>query len=58
MLFRSLPVTTYSAHWIADPRLRAAVARYLEAERAEVSVTIEVLSGYGPYKHLAPDEQD
>ena len=53
-----LPVTTYSAHWIADPRLRAAIARYLDAERAEVSETIEILSGYGPYKNQLPDEQD
>lgn len=28
-----LPVVTYSAHWIADPALRRAVAQYLEHER-------------------------
>ncbi len=28
-----LPATTYSAHWIADPALRRAVAQYLEHER-------------------------
>jgi len=28
-----LPVATYSAHWIADPALRRAIAQYLEHER-------------------------
>ena len=31
-----LPCPTYSAHWIRDPRLRAAVERYLEDEREYV----------------------
>ncbi len=44
------PVPTYSAHWIADPRLARAVAQYLETERAEVAETIEVLDAHGPYR--------
>jgi predicted N-acyltransferase len=44
------PVPTYSAHWIADPRLAAAVAPYLVAERAEIAETIEVLDEHGPYR--------
>ena len=31
------PVATYSAHWIADPGFRAAVAEFLERERAGVA---------------------
>ena len=29
------PVTTHSAHWIADPSFRRAVANYLTQERAQ-----------------------
>jgi hypothetical protein len=32
---------TWSAHWLADPRLHAAVARFLERERAEAGDAIE-----------------
>jgi predicted N-acyltransferase len=45
-----LPETTYSLHWFADERLGAAVARYLEAERAEVAEVSELLREHGPYK--------
>jgi predicted N-acyltransferase len=45
-----LPTTTYSAHYIADPGFRRAVARYLEQERAEVAETVAVLTEYGPYR--------
>jgi len=45
-----LPVETHSLHWIADPALRKAVARYLQAERAAVAEEIEVLSAYGPFR--------
>ena len=31
------PATTYSAHWIADPGFRRAVADYLERERRQVA---------------------
>ncbi len=44
------PVTTYSAHWLAEPGLHQAVARYLDAERAEVSEVNRLLEDYGPYK--------
>ena len=44
-----LPVTTYSAHWIADRGLRTAVARYLERERAAISQNAEELASFGPY---------
>ena len=45
-----LPVTTYSAHWIADPGFRKAVARYLDSEREHVAETVEALSELGPYR--------
>jgi hypothetical protein len=44
------PVETHSAHWIADPRLRAGVARYLEAERREIAVEIAALRADGPFR--------
>lgn len=45
-----MPTPTYSAHWIADPALRRAVARYLENERAYVSEQSRVLADYAPYR--------
>jgi predicted N-acyltransferase len=45
-----LPVTTYSAHWIRDPGLRRAIARYLEEERRAVAATGAVLAEYAPYR--------
>lgn len=44
------PVATYSAHWIADRRLRDAVARYLVEERRAVAANTEVLRTFGPYR--------
>lgn len=44
------PVTTYSAHWIADPSFRRAVANYLEQERAQVARDVDVLSGFTPFR--------
>ena len=46
-----LPVTTYSAHWIADPGLRHAVADYLERERLAVAREIALLSEEFPYRN-------
>lgn len=45
-----LPVPTYSAHYIAHPGLRRAVAEYLETERAAVAENMELLAEHGPYK--------
>ncbi len=45
-----LPVPTHSAHWIAHPGLRRAVADYLEAERAAVDEDIETLTDLGPFR--------
>lgn len=44
------PVTTHSAHWIAHPGLRGAVADYLEAERPAVSREQAALETFSPYR--------
>ena len=46
-----LPVETYSAHWIADPRLRAAIAEFLEQESAYIAREAAALAEYSPYRH-------
>lgn len=50
-----LPSATYSAHFIADPRLRRAVSQYLDREREAVSDMIETLTELGPFRHAAPE---
>ena len=45
-----MPTPTYSAHWIGEPNLRAAIARYLEQERSDIQYSVELLSKFGPYK--------
>jgi len=45
-----LPVTTYSAHWIADPGLRGAIEHYLRRERAHVEHDAEMLKTFAPYR--------
>ncbi|MCO8143905.1 GNAT family N-acetyltransferase [Rhodovulum tesquicola] len=51
-----LPVATNSLHWIADPGLRGAVAKYLRAEREAVEEEIEVLTEYGPFRRVTTEE--
>ena len=45
-----VPSETYSAHWIAHPGLRRAVADFLVEERAEKSAQIEALAEYTPFR--------
>jgi predicted N-acyltransferase len=45
-----LPVTTYSAHWIADPGFRKAVAEFLKRETAMMDQEIEELAAHSPFK--------
>ena len=50
------PVITYSAHDIADPGLKRAVADYLEHERREVAEIATILGEHTPFKrHLQPE---
>ncbi len=44
------PTITYSAHWIADPGFRKAVADYLNRERHQVARDQEVLAEYLPFR--------
>jgi len=44
------PVPTWSAHYIADPNFRAAVADYLTSERRAVENEIEYLGELTPFK--------
>jgi predicted N-acyltransferase len=45
-----LPQTTFSAHYIADPGLRRAVADYLKHERAYVAEAARELTDAGPFR--------
>ncbi|HSM19192.1 MAG TPA: GNAT family N-acetyltransferase [Hyphomicrobiales bacterium] len=49
-----LPQTVYSAHWIADPGLRRAVARFLEEERAHVDFEQRLLTEHAPFRKDGP----
>jgi predicted N-acyltransferase len=52
-----LPQTTYSAHFIANPGLRRAIAEYLARERAYVEAASEELAAAAPFrKDLAEQE--
>jgi len=47
-----LPSAVYSAHYIADPGLRRAVARFLEEERRAVQGEMDWLAEeYSPFRH-------
>ncbi|MBL8310016.1 MAG: N-acetyltransferase [Burkholderiales bacterium] len=45
-----LPVTTHSAHWVADRRFADAVAAFLARERAGVAHTLDELTESSPFK--------
>ncbi|GAB4284219.1 MAG: GNAT family N-acetyltransferase [Roseovarius sp.] len=53
-----MPCQTHSLHWLRDPGFAAAVARYLQAERAAVGEDIEVLTGYGPFRRDRREERE
>jgi predicted N-acyltransferase len=45
-----LPKPTYSAHWIANPSLRRAVADFLAAERPGMEQAMAAMAQDSPYK--------
>jgi len=45
-----VPSETYSAHYIAHPGLRRAVAEFLVEERAERAAQMEALAEYAPFR--------
>ena len=47
-----LPQTTWSAHFIADPDLRRAIADYLKRERAYVAEAGRELTELGPFRKV------
>ncbi|MCF1707745.1 GNAT family N-acetyltransferase [Tabrizicola sp. J26] len=53
-----LPVACHSLHWIADPGFRAAIERYLDAERSAVGEEIEVVTAFGPFRRGEVQERD
>ena len=52
-----MPVTTYSAHFIANPALRRAVAEYLARERAYVRAASEELAAAAPFRKDLVDQE-
>jgi len=53
-----MPVTTHSAHYIADPALRRAIADYLKHERAYVEAAGSELAAMGPFRKDLVFEQN
>ena len=50
----SLPVPTYSAHWIPDPAFRRAVSQFLAREREMVERKIEYLAEeFSPFRQVS-----
>ena len=52
-----LPVETYSAHYIADPGLRRAVADFLRRERRAVALEIALLGEESPFRSGADESR-
>ena len=52
------PTTTYSAHWIAEPGFRRAVAQYLASERRQVASDHQALAELLPFKAEANPESE
>lgn len=48
------PTETWSAHWIADARLRRAIEAYLDEERAAVDEYIRQVQDHVPFRREAP----
>ncbi len=47
-----VPVTTYSAHYIADPALRRAIEDYLKHERAHIAAEVAELAEAAPFRKV------
>lgn len=53
-----MPVTTSSAHAIADPDFAAAIADFCARERAEVAHAVDELETASPFRDRLPDATD
>jgi predicted N-acyltransferase len=51
-----LPTETWSAHWIGDPRLRSAIADFLERERAHIVHEKNALDELSPFRKANSDD--
>ncbi len=49
------PVPTWSAHWIADAPMRAAIARFVDRERDQVEHTIDELNEHRAFRSASGD---
>jgi predicted N-acyltransferase len=49
------PVPTWSAHWIADAQMRAAIARFVDRERDSVEHTIDELNEHRAFRSASGD---
>ncbi len=45
-----LPVTTYSAHWVAHPQFRTAIAHFLQREGRGINAYMDELNEHAPFK--------
>lgn len=45
-----LPVTTYSAHWVAHPEFRAAIGHFLQRETQGIEEYMDELNEHAPFK--------
>jgi hypothetical protein len=52
------PVATWSAHWLADTRLRASVAAYLQRETVAIDEYISMLHSRGPHPRPQPPDEN
>ena len=50
-----MPVTTCSAHAIADPDFAAAIAAFCERERADVAHAVDELEAASPFRQSGGD---
>lgn len=49
-----LPTPTWSAHWIAEPRFRLAIGRFLGQETPAMMGYLEQMRSHSPYREPAP----
>jgi predicted N-acyltransferase len=45
-----MPVTTYSAHWVADTKFRDAIAHFLQRETHGIAEYVDELNEHAPFK--------
>jgi uncharacterized protein len=53
-----VPVTTWSAHWLARPEFFSAVERFLQAEARHVDNYIDAVHAHSPYKDGLTTDQE